>query len=153
MTQTAALCELSHHSFFHGMKEELLAELNDCTRLVGMPGGQYLGRTGQAADAFYLISSGRVSIEIETPGGGPLTIQTLGPGDVVGWSWLLAPHRWRFDARTLEPFRGLEIASAPLRQRCAENHELGYEVLRRLLEIMATRLAATRVQLLEWMQG
>ena len=101
MTQTVALGELCHHPFFAGMKEELLAELNDCTRIVGLQAGQYLGRTGQEADAFYLIASGKVAIEIETPQKGLVCIQTLDEGDVVGWSWLAPPHRWRFHARAV----------------------------------------------------
>ena len=152
MTQTAALCELCHHPFFLGMKEELIGELNDCTRVIGMSAGQYLGRTGQPADAFYLVESGRVAIEMDTPQSGPVCIQTLGAGDVVGWSWLSPPYRWRFDARTLEPVRALEIDGPRLRQLCQENHELGYELLRRLVEIISSRLARTRIQLLEWME-
>jgi CRP-like cAMP-binding protein len=151
MTQTAALHELCHHPFFTGMKEELLAELNDCTRLVGLQAGQYLGRTGQTADALYLIADGHVAIEIETPQHGLLSVQSLGAGDVVGWSWLTPPHRWRFHARALEPIRALEIDGQRLRKLCQENHELGYELLRRLIEVIGDRLAATRVQLLETM--
>lgn len=151
MTQTIALNELCHHPFLAGMSEELLAELNDCTRLVGVPAGQFLGRAGQTADAFYLIVAGRVAIEIDTPARGPVCVQSLGPGDVVGWSWLIPPQRWRFNARTLEPVRALEIDGPSLRRLCQENHELGYELLRRLIEVIAGRLAATRIQLLEWM--
>ena len=151
MTQTAALCELCHHPFLAGMKEDLLAELNDCTRLVGLPAGQCLGRAGQTADAFYLLVTGRVSIEIDTPQRGPICIQALGPGDVVGWSWLTPPHRWRFNARALEPIRALEIDGPRLRRLCDENHELGYELVRRLAEVIGARLSATRIQMLEWM--
>ena len=152
MTQTATLCELCHHPFFAGMKEELLADLNDCTRMVGLQAGQYLGRTGQDADAFYLISTGRVAIEMDTPQRGPVFIQALGPGDVVGWSWLMPPHCWRFHARAMETIRALEIDGTRLRHLCEENHELGYELLRRLIEVVTGRLAATRTQLLERME-
>src|SRR5262249_10578372 len=150
--QTAALHELCQHPFFAGMKEELLAELNDWTRLIGLQSGQYLGRTGQTADALYLISAGRVAIELDAPQRGQVCVQCLEPGEVVGWSWLTPPHRWRFSARALEPIRALEIDGPRLRQLCKENHELGYELLRRLIEVIGARLTATRLQLLETME-
>ena len=117
-----------------------------------MQAGQYLGRTGQEADAFYLIASGKVAIEIETPQKGLVCIQTLDEGDVVGWSWLAPPHRWRFHARAVEAIRALEIDGARLRRLCEENHELGYELLRRLVDVISSRLAATRLQMLEEME-
>jgi CRP/FNR family cyclic AMP-dependent transcriptional regulator len=76
-------------------------------------------------------------------------ILTVGPGEVVGWSWLIPPHRWQFDAHAIERVRVIALNAACLRAACEANHDLGYEVCRRLLGVIALRLAATRVQLMD----
>ena len=77
--------------------------------------GELLVREGDPADEFLLVFSGKVALEIVLPGRPRTTIQTLGPGEVIGWSWLFPPHRWRLDARALKPTRALGLAAAHLR--------------------------------------
>ena len=147
MIATDAQAALAHHPFLAGLDETSYELLADHARIVGVPPGQCLGRAGQAADAFYLILSGRVAIEHETPGHEPVPITFVGGDDVVGWSWLASPYRWGFTARVLEPVRAVELDAPALRRLCEENHELGFELLKRLVTVLTDRLINTRLQL------
>jgi len=140
---------LSCHPYLQGMSPEQLQKLAACCRRMTITAGQYLGREKEAADAFYLIQSGQVAIETCTPDRGVVCIQTLGAGDLVGWSWVAPPHIWQFDARVNAKVDVLAFDAAALRKACQEDHELGYELLKRLVVVIARRLAGTRMKLLE----
>jgi CRP-like cAMP-binding protein len=140
---------LAAHNFLGGLSEPSYATLASLTKRASAAPGEFLGREGESADALYLIESGLVALEVHTPDRGAVRIQTIGPGEVVGWSWFLPPHRWQFDARAIEPIRALAIDGHELRTLCEQNHELGYQLLKRLVAVVASRLAATRLQLLD----
>lgn len=110
--------------------------------------GEFIFREGDPANRFYLIHSGTVALESRT-NDGPRVVQTIGPGDVLGWSWLFPPYFWHFDARAVEPVEAVFFYATPLRAECEADHELGYELLSRMAQIVITRLQATRRQLLD----
>jgi CRP/FNR family transcriptional regulator, cyclic AMP receptor protein len=111
--------------------------------------GQFLFREGESADTFYVIRNGRVQVETFSPEHGPIIIQTEAEGEVLGWSWLVPPYHWRFDARATEQVRVIAIDGKCLREKCEEDHNLGYELMKRFALIIAERLEATRLQLLD----
>jgi len=143
---------LARHPFLTGLDDSALELLCACAQMIGVPADQCVFHAGQPADAFYLVLSGRVAVEMESGHAGHVCIQTIGPGEVLGWSALTPPYRWRFMARVLEPFRAVELNSAALRQLCEEQHELGFEIYRRLVGVVSERLTATWVQLLEQLE-
>ena len=100
------------------------------------------------ANRFYLIQSGRVALESHVRDSGTVLIQTIGPGDVLGWSWLFPPYYWHFDARALEATKAIFFYGTRLREQCEQDHDLGYELMRRTAEVVVARLQATRRQLL-----
>jgi len=138
-------------------RQPFLAELDaryralvvGCARNHRFPEGAYLLREGGAADEFFLIRRGRVALELAPPGVLPLVIATLGEGDIVGASWLLPPYRWRLDARALEPTVAIGIDADCLRRKCDEDHDLGYEMMKRFLPVFVKRLHAARLQLMD----
>jgi len=79
----------------------------------------------------------------------PITIATLEKDDVLGWSWVVAPYYRHLDARAVEPTRAIALDGKCLRTKCEENHDLGYELLKRFVHIVEKRLEATRMQLLD----
>src|SRR6266568_781248 len=96
----SALARLvADHPFLQGMKPEHLAILTECAMLAEFKKGELIFREGDPANRFYLIRSGRVELESEVKERDRMLIQTIGPGDVLGWSWLFPPYYWRFDAR------------------------------------------------------
>ncbi|MER3445715.1 MAG: hypothetical protein C4291_02255 [Candidatus Dadabacteria bacterium] len=77
----------------------------------------------------------------------PITIHTLGEGDVLGWSWLFPPYRWRFSARAVAHTEAIVLDGRYIRARCEEDHDLGYELLKRFAEVIEQRFQAMRRRL------
>ena len=120
-----------------------------CARNERIEAGHYLLREGQPADRFFLIRNGAVALEVQAPGRGAIVIETLHPGDVVGWSWLFHPYRWQLDGRAREPSALVAFDGACLRGKCDADHELGYQLMTRFAANLVQRLQATRLQLLD----
>lgn len=140
---------LAGHPFFAGLHERHLRLLVGCASNVRFDAGEFLLKQGEEADRFYLIRSGKAALEVYAPGQGSITIQTIGEGEIVGWSWLTPPYRWHLDGRALELTRAIAIDGACLRGKCEADHELGYELHKRFTPIIVQRLQATRLQLLD----
>ena len=134
---------------FADLAEEHLATIAGCATTAQFEEGAYLFREGDPADTFYVLRSGGVALETHVPGRGAALLMTLHDEDVLGWSWLFAPYRWHFDARALQPVRALAFDGACLRQKSMDDHDLGYELMRRFAEVIVSRLQATRMQLLD----
>ncbi len=140
---------LAEHPFFEGLKPEYVALLVGCASNVVFHAGEYIMSEGDPADHFYIIRQGMVARELAAPGHGAIPIQTEGEGDVLGWSWLIPPHRWRFDGRAVELTRAIALDGACLRGKCDEDHDLGYELLTRFSQEIVERLENARLQLLD----
>ena len=135
---------LSKHPFFKGMGEWYLEQLSRYAEERSMPSGKYLIREGRVADKFYLILKGNVTVGTTARGGIFKPIQTLGPKDIVGWSWLLPPHRCYFDAKTSKPVTLIVLNGKYLRAKCEEDPVLCNQVLRRLAGFLIQRVTALR---------
>ena len=140
---------LGEHPFLEDLDPKWLKPIAECASHVSYEAGQMIYREEDDADQFLLILKGRVAIEIFVPGRGPLTIQTVGPGDVLGWSWLFPPHKRRFDAKVIEPTGGVALDGRCLREMAEEDHDLGYELLKRFAQVAVERLQAASRQLLD----
>lgn len=140
---------LKEHPFLKGLKPQYLKLLIGCASNVVFQPGEFLFREGDEANSFYFIRTGKIAIETFIPGKGPLVIQSREAGEVAGWSWLLPPYRWHFDARAVESVRAIALDGKCLREKCEEDHDLGYEMMKRFATIMADRLEAARLQLLD----
>jgi CRP/FNR family transcriptional regulator, cyclic AMP receptor protein len=140
---------LSELPVFKGMKPDHLALMAGCASNVRFDAGEFVGRQGEPADRFWIVRQGSVAIEIHAPGRGTVTIATIGANEVLGWSWLLPPHQWHFDARALSTTRALALDGRCLRGKFSTDHELGYEVMCRFAPLIAQRLEATSIQLLD----
>jgi CRP/FNR family transcriptional regulator, cyclic AMP receptor protein len=116
--------------------------------VVRFEAGQIIFRQGEAANQFYLVREGKLAIEVFAAERGALTILTVGPGEVLGWSWLVPPYRWKFDACALEATRAIALDGKCLLTKAEQDHDLGYELLRRIAQVMDARLHATRLQLM-----
>jgi CRP-like cAMP-binding protein len=138
---------IAEHPFFGDLEPRYFQILVGCAANVRFDPGQFIFRMGEAADRFYLIRHGRVAVEVYLAERGAVVLQTLGPGDVLGWSWFVPPYRWRFDARAVELTRAVAMDGACLRQKCQQDHGLGYQLLRRIATVMAQRLESARLQL------
>ena len=140
---------LSKHPFLKGLKPEHLKILVGCASNVRFNAGQFLFHEGEEANEFYMIREGKVAVQIQGAERGPITVQTIGEGEVLGWSWLIPPYRWRFDVKALELTRAIALDGKCLRTKSEEDHDLGYQLLRRFAGIIVERLEAARLQLLD----
>ena len=140
---------LSACPVFTGLDGTTLELIAGCGRNVRFAAGQQLFREGEPADTFYVLRHGVVTLEMRVPARRPLVIETVHDGDVVGWSWLVPPYRWAFDARAAEPTAAVALDGACLREKCREDPALGFELLQRFSQVMVERLQAARLRLLD----
>ncbi|CCK32490.1 hypothetical protein BN159_8112 [Streptomyces davaonensis JCM 4913] len=113
------------------------------------PAGIRLFQEGGRADHFWIIRSGTVTLDMRVPGHRPVDLETLGPGDLLGWSWLFPPYRWRFGARTVGPVRAHEFDAQTVRRMCADDPALGHTVALWAGAVATRRLQAARTRLLD----
>jgi CRP/FNR family transcriptional regulator, cyclic AMP receptor protein len=140
---------LAAHPFLKGMSQHQRRILSDCAMLSSFAPGELIFREGDPANRFYLIHEGKVALESHVRERGTLLIQTIGSGDLLGWSWLFPPYYWHFDARAIEPSEAVFFYGTPLRDECEADHDFGYELLKRMTEVVIKRLQASRRQLLD----
>ena len=141
--------QIGAHPLAAGLAEEAVDTLAGCATETVFETASLLISEGESADTLYLLQAGRVSVEVHGPGRGRVVLETLGPGDVVGWSSLSPPYRWQFDVRALEPVVTLAIDAVCVRARAEEDPAFGYELMRRVGSSVLRQLQATRVRLLD----
>ncbi len=144
------------HPFLAGMNRAQLALLTDCAMATHFKKRKTILREGDFANRFYLIESGKVALEesgkvaLESGAdfGEPVVIETIGPGDLLGWSWMFPPYIWQFTARAVESTTAIFFYGTILREYCEKDHSLGYELFKRMSVVMMKRLQAARKQML-----
>ena len=147
--QTERMAErVALHPFLAGMSRNHLALLTDCAIPVRFTKRQVVLQEGDFASRFYLIESGKVVLESGVELGQPVVIEEIGPGDLLGWSWMFPPHVWHFTARAIEPTEAIFFYGTILREYCERDHSLGYELFKRMSPIMLRRLQAAREKML-----
>ena len=136
------------HPFLAGMNRPQLALLIDCALAAHFKTGATILREGEFANRCYLIETGKIVIESEGNFRVPVVIETIGAGDLLGWSWMFPPYTWQFTARAIEPTTAIFFYGAILREYCEKDHSLGYELLKRISAVMVKRLQAGHKQML-----
>ncbi|MFI5806721.1 Crp/Fnr family transcriptional regulator [Streptomyces sp. NPDC051561] len=116
---------------------------------VAFPAGTRLFNEGQRADRFRVVRQGSVALDMHVPGRRPVVIETLGPGQLVGWSWLFEPHTWQLGATAVRPVAAAEFDAVAVRELCASDPELGAAVGLWVAQVLAHRLHAARIRLLD----
>ena len=139
---------IAEHPFFAGLDGGFTNLMVSCASNVRFKAGTYILKEGDPANTFYLVREGKVAVEIFAPHK-PIIVATIGVGEILGWSWLLEPYQWKFNARAVNDVRAIALDGKCLRNKCDENHDLGYEILKRFARIIEQRLDATRLQVLD----
>ncbi len=144
MSKQAIEDYLSTHAFFSGMDNSFVKFLSDSVTELQVKKGGVLFQYGKPADKFYLVRKGQVSVQVPALVGPTLEIQNLGEDQILGWSWLIPPYRWNFQARALEDSDLLEFDGSAILTRCEEDPKFGYDVFKRFAALMSERLDAAR---------
>ncbi|SFI85309.1 Crp/Fnr family transcriptional regulator [Albimonas pacifica] len=149
-TTGAALARtLAAHPLMAGLPPAFLLEVEACAAPAEFPEGARLLREGAPAAVAHLLLSGRVALSVDAPGRAPLTFQTVGPGEVVGVSWLVPEACWAWDATALGPVASIALDAVRLRDACEADPALGYALMKRFVPVLLQRLHATRMQVLD----
>jgi CRP-like cAMP-binding protein len=142
---------LAQHPFFNGMDDEYIEFLAGAAVESKIDEGDMLFRQGKPADRFYLLRSGEVSVQVPALVGPVLEIQRLGEGELLGWSWLIPPYMWNFQARVEADSTILEFDGPAVLAHCEEDPRFGFELLKRFAALMSERLGAARQKMMdEW---
>lgn len=139
-----------NHPFFEGFNPHFWHLLFEAASLERHGSGEIVFKEGAAAEHLYLVHSGQIALETFAPGIGNLTVQTIGAGQALGWSWLFPPYTWHFSARATEPSELIAIGARHLREMIEENPAFGRDLVVRVSKIVLQRLQATRLQLLDF---
>ena len=94
---------IAAHPFLKGLEAQYLPLFFKAATYQRFGVDSLIFREACGADHFYLIHKGAVTLESFVPGRGMTTVQTIGAGDALGWSWLFPPYLWHFSARAVEP--------------------------------------------------
>ena len=139
---------LAGHPFLRGMPPGQLEALAAAASDVTFPAGHRIFETGGFAGKFWLIRSGRVSLDVQVPGDGRMIIDAAGIGDLVGWSWLFPPYCWTCGAVCVTAVEAFEFDAAAVRARSTADPLFGYELTGRIMRVLAVRLQRARAGLI-----
>jgi CRP/FNR family transcriptional regulator, cyclic AMP receptor protein len=142
------VARLRQHPLLRGLNHDQLVLLADCALTAEFGPGDVVFRQGDPARLFYLIESGKVILESGNDYGAPVIIETIGAGDLLGWSWMMPPYRWHFTARAIKPTRAIYFAGTILRYYCDRGQSLGFELHKVMSQIIMKRLQAARKKML-----
>ncbi len=140
---------VAEHPFFEDLAPAHLALVVGCAQMAVYKKNDYLFKYGDDAAYFFLLRYGRVALELTGPGADSFRFQTVGAGEVLGWSWLFPPHQSQFDARVIEDARVIRFDGKCLRAKCDSDPVLGYDLMKRFAQVMVRRFADTRLQLID----
>ncbi len=140
---------LSAHDFFAGLDKRGKKFLSNSARDLQIKQGEVLFQPGASADKFYLLRSGEVSVRVPAVMGPALEIQKLKAGQILGWSWLIPPYRWNFQAMALEDSELLEFDGSIILAHCEEDYAFGYALLKLFASLMSERLDRARQKMMD----
>jgi CRP/FNR family transcriptional regulator, cyclic AMP receptor protein len=143
MTALSVESVVVNHPFVKGMSEAHLRLLIECAMPTRFEAGQIICSEGEIANRFYLIQRGKVSIETRRNPDEVIPVQTVGDGEVLGWSWLFPPYYWHFSACAVEPTLAVFFYGTRLREHCETDRDFGYELMKRVASVLIRRLQVT----------
>ena len=145
----AVVAALNNTWFGAGLPAETQDRLAAIGRVQHVASGTELLHEGEIAEEFGILLSGRIALRMLVPERGMVTILTVEPGDVIGWSAIVPPHRSTSTVVAIEPIEVLVFDGAALRAALRTDHALAATLYPRVLQTVSRRLSATRLQLLD----
>lgn len=141
--------QLRNHPFWRGMTLAHMSIITEGAQVATWNANDVIFREGEPANKFYVINQGQVALEAHEPGDGTVLVSTLNPGAVLGWSWLFPPFVWHFQARATMPTELIVLDAARLLRTAENDCDFGYELMKRVTQVVIQRLQTTRKQLLQ----
>ena len=145
--------QLRSHSFVKTFSSETVDLLATNAKMVIFEPGHLILSYQQPAEHLWLLTEGQVVLSSLLPGAQKQTIETLNAPAVLGWSWLLEPYRWHFDATARHQVSAIEINAKVLREHMNNDAQLSSELYPKFFELVVERLQASRLQSLDIYQS
>ncbi len=140
---------LAEHKFFADLDPQSLEFVAGCGKNVHFAPGERILTEGEPANTFYVLRSGSVALSFFVPGRAATVIDTLGDGDLLGWSWLFPPYRWQFDAEARDDVAAVAFDGTCLRTKCDSDARLGYALTQRFARVILGRLQSVRMRMID----
>jgi CRP/FNR family transcriptional regulator, cyclic AMP receptor protein len=137
---------VGQHPFAKPLSEAALKVISHGAREEVFKPGQVILRAGEPANSLYLIEEGKVAIESQERGKPKRTVQTIGAGMTLGWSWLFAPFTWRLQAHAVEQTRAVRLDGGHVLAQCGADPKIGYEIMKRVSQVVIERLQSLAIQ-------
>jgi CRP/FNR family transcriptional regulator, cyclic AMP receptor protein len=141
--------KLQEHTFLKGMPEQHVSTMIEGAEEKVFSAGEIIFREGEPANRLFLVHEGKVALETREPQKRDVLVAELGAGEVLGWSWLVPPYVWHFQARATEQTRATVLNGAHLLVASERNHSLGCELMKRISQVILEVLLAAQKRLLE----
>ena len=149
MTKNELVNYLRSQTIFSDLKVAHIKVLAQHVQEKQFAAGELLFRQEDPAESFYILREGSVKVEVPAINGPQLEVQALGADDVLGWSWLMPPYRWTFQAIAQADSNVLVFDGKALLARCEKDTDFGYALMKRFTGLMQERLHAARLKIME----
>lgn len=149
MSQDEIAKYLQSHTIFSDLDPEHIAVLASHAEEQTCELGELLFRQEDSAERFYILLAGSIRVEVPSIMGPALVVQTLGPDDVLGWSWLIPPYKWTFEAKADHDSKMLVFDGKALLAHCEKDTGFGYALMKRFAGLMSERLHAARLKMMD----
>ncbi|MBM4428323.1 MAG: cyclic nucleotide-binding domain-containing protein [Chloroflexi bacterium] len=142
---------LSQFNLFNGLPESLLKKIAELSKEVSMKNGDFVFREGEKADKLHFLLQGSVALRVKlTSRPDSVTVSFVStPFQSFGWSGVVAPHHYTSSAECDEDSDLLIIPAEPFMKLLEKYPEAGFQVMKRIAEIIADRLRNSRQALLK----
>ena len=142
--------ELRRIPWFSELDEEDVRKIATISHIREAKKGDVFFHEGDKQDYIYVVTEGRVALDIQVPPHGRLRFYTAEVWDLFGWSSVTpVVHQRTAGARAVIDSKVIATDSEKLYQLCEDDHDLGYAVMRRMANVVASRLMVTRLQLID----
>lgn len=135
---------IARQPFFKGLSQRHFQTLADLAMVKEYKAGDCIALEGDPANRFYLILSGKVELRTETGERNSVLVRMLGAGDDLGWTWLFPPYYFQGSAYAVDSVKTIFFYGTRLRQKCEDDHDLGYELMKRVAQVAISHLNAIR---------
>ena len=149
MSKDELIDYLRSHGVFSGLEPAHIELLADHATEKVFGSGELLFRQDDSAENFYILIDGSIEVEVPSIMGPALVVQTLGKDDILGWSWLIPPYKWTFEAKANRESRLLVFDGKSLLRQCEKNTDFGYALMKRFAGLMSQRLHAARLKMMD----
>ena len=149
MSKDELIRYLQSHNVFSGLDAEQLGVLADHSEEISVTAGELLFKQEEPAEQFYIVLDGSIEVEVPSIMGPALIVQTLGEDDILGWSWLIPPYKWTFEAKAHKDSELLCFDGKKLLQYCEKHNDFGYALMKQFAALMSERLHAARLKMMD----